>query len=273
MSFPDPFSPRSMLSHTPPARTPGTSLDHKRHRDLGIFGGSPSLPPAAGVTTSSTVRRLRAASTVCNDGVVPLRHKGTLKDMIIAGDPKLIEALQSYDSGDPQPIRDLVRGQAFNRRTSLDLLGELGDLHFDMLSMGGIGSPGGRFEENEEDDDDDDDNDDVLDDLPPPSQFSVFRLYDDFALAPTLVTGPERLGVSPASPTLRSLASLSLLHDTAGSSSASKQAERVATDKVTGGAGAKARASQDQGQDQDQGQEKRAEYSGRGCGTVCTRKQ
>ena len=86
--------------------------------------------------TGSISSRLRSASELFEDGVIETRQqKGVLKDLIIAGDEKLSDALARYERGDKEPIKSLLREGVLNRKSSLDLLGDVGDLSFDFLSV------------------------------------------------------------------------------------------------------------------------------------------
>jgi hypothetical protein len=85
--------------------------------------------------SGSISSRLRSASELLEDGVIETRHKGILKDLIISGDEALADALSRYERGDKEPIKNLLREGVLNRKSSLDLLGDVGDLSFDFLSV------------------------------------------------------------------------------------------------------------------------------------------
>lgn len=86
--------------------------------------------------SGSISSRLRSASELLDEGVLENRQqKGLLKDLIISGDEALADALTRYERGDKEPIKLLVREGVLNRKSSLDLLGDVGDLSFDFLSV------------------------------------------------------------------------------------------------------------------------------------------
>lgn len=86
--------------------------------------------------SGSISSRLRSASELFDDGIIVDRQqKGVLKDLIISEDEALADALARYERGDKEPIKNLLREGVLNRKSSLDLLGEAGDLNFDFLSV------------------------------------------------------------------------------------------------------------------------------------------
>ena len=85
--------------------------------------------------SGSISSRLRSASELLEEGVIETRQKGVLKDLIISGDEALADALSRYERGDKEPIKHLLREGVLNRKSSLDLLGDVGDLSFDFLSV------------------------------------------------------------------------------------------------------------------------------------------
>jgi hypothetical protein len=88
--------------------------------------------------SGSISSRLRSASELFDEGIIETRQKGILKDLIISEDARLIEAFNQYERGDKSAVERLI--QSFNldfRKSSLDLLGDVGDLSMDFLSVGG----------------------------------------------------------------------------------------------------------------------------------------
>ena len=86
--------------------------------------------------SGSISSRLRSASELFDEGVIVDRQqKGVLKDLIISGDETLAEALSRYERGDKEPFQKLLQSGLLNRKSSLDLLGDVGDLSFDFLSV------------------------------------------------------------------------------------------------------------------------------------------
>ena len=102
------------LSHTPPS--------------LGSLEAPMSKRPRAG----SISGRLRSASDLCEDGTINQNQKGLVKDMIISGDSSMALALEEYEKGNPAPIRKLLNSGVFNRRSSIDLVAELGIEQMDL---------------------------------------------------------------------------------------------------------------------------------------------
>ncbi|OQR99859.1 hypothetical protein THRCLA_06359 [Thraustotheca clavata] len=109
-----------MISHTPPAFSPGslTLPSTKRNRSGSISG------------------RLLSASDLEEKGFIDRYQKGVLKDLIISGDEKLQKALETFEQGDPTALEALLDSGALNRKTSVDLLDDL-DLGF--LNVGSLG--------------------------------------------------------------------------------------------------------------------------------------
>lgn len=97
-----------MLSTRPPP-TLGASLENKKR----IRSGSISLS-------------LQHVSELLEEGVLENREqKGVVKDLIISGNEEILEMIHQYNqNGDKKPIQRLVRSYSFNRKSSLDLLGD-----------------------------------------------------------------------------------------------------------------------------------------------------
>ncbi len=116
-----------------------------------LASGNPIMLPPASIPSPIAMlgdakakmesRRLRTASELFNVGVINSRQKAIIKDLLAYNnaDPKLAEALSRFEStGDSSMIVELVKqGVLSNRKSSLDLLGELGDMNLDMI-IGGI---------------------------------------------------------------------------------------------------------------------------------------
>ena len=99
--------------------------------------------------SGSISSRLRSASELFDEGIVENRQqKGLLKDLIISGDEAVLDALER---GDKDAIKSVLRSNHANRKSSLDLLGDEGDLSFDFLSVSATsnalhGAAKGRFD-------------------------------------------------------------------------------------------------------------------------------
>lgn len=106
------------FSHSPPSRgSLSSSLEpgpYKRQRSGSVSG------------------RLRSASDLCEDGTISASQKGLVKDLIISGDPALAEALEAYERGEKGPIKRYLASGVLNRRSSIDLVAELGVEGLDM---------------------------------------------------------------------------------------------------------------------------------------------
>jgi hypothetical protein len=141
------------LSHTPPSMPIGSleAPSSKRPRSGSISG------------------RLRSASDLCEDGTINQNQKGLVKDMIISGDSNMAHALEEYEKGNPRPIRKLLTSNAFNRRSSIDLVAELGIEQMDINMFDFDEGAGLDGTENDAFGDD-------LDDMMP------FTFYDDPAI-------------------------------------------------------------------------------------------
>ena len=152
--------------------------------------GSLEAPQSKRPRAGSVSGRLRSASDLCEDGTISQNQKGLVKDMIISGDPELARALGEYEKGNSEPIKKLLNSGVFNRRSSIDLVAELGmeqmDLNiFDFDDEGLVGGDQGFADD--------------LDDMMP------FTFYDDPAIG----------GRGAA-------ASFSIVNDDAGQSSRAK---------------------------------------------------
>ncbi|CAK5119492.1 unnamed protein product [Aphanomyces euteiches] len=102
-----------MISHTPPAFSPG----------------SLTLPSTKRGRSGSISGRLLSASDLEEKGFIDRYQKGVLKDLIISGDEKLQKALETFEQGDPTALEALLDSGALNRKSSVDLLDDL-DLGF-----------------------------------------------------------------------------------------------------------------------------------------------
>ncbi|CAK4076204.1 unnamed protein product [Aphanomyces euteiches] len=109
-----------MISHTPPAFSPG----------------SLTLPSTKRGRSGSISGRLLSASDLEEKGFIDRYQKGVLKDLIISGDEKLQKALETFEQGDPTALEALLDSGALNRKSSVDLLDDL-DLGF--LNVGSLG--------------------------------------------------------------------------------------------------------------------------------------
>lgn len=109
----------SMMSHTPPS-----------------FSNSMEMPNVKRSRSGSVSGRLRSASDLEERGVIDRYQKGVLKDLIIAGDASLQEALVKFEDGDPSLLEKLMDSGALNKKSSsLDLLD---DLDFGFLNVGSL---------------------------------------------------------------------------------------------------------------------------------------
>ena len=96
------------LSHTPPSLPKGS------------LNPGPAKRMRAGTADNSVRRssmseplgRLRAASDLCDDGVISVQEKGLIKDMIVNNDPRLTSALEKYERGDMSEVRVLFSNSA-----------------------------------------------------------------------------------------------------------------------------------------------------------------
>ncbi|DAZ98177.1 TPA: hypothetical protein N0F65_005643 [Lagenidium giganteum] len=109
-----------MISHTPPAFSPG----------------SLTMPMTKRGRSGSISSRLLSASDLEERGFIDRYQKGVLKDLIISGDEALQKALEKFDAGDPTTLEALLDSGALNRKSSIDLLDDL-DLGF--LNVGSLG--------------------------------------------------------------------------------------------------------------------------------------
>jgi hypothetical protein len=140
-----------------------------------LFSHSPPNPssiPTDGIykrqRSGSVSGRLRSASDLCEDGTISASQKGLVKDLIISNDPNMAEALEAYERGNRGPIKAYLNSGAMNRRSSIDLVAELGmdglDMNmFDFQDGQGGASGGSSF--------------DISDDMDMP-----FSFYDDPSL-------------------------------------------------------------------------------------------
>uniref|UniRef100_K3W9P4 CCT domain-containing protein n=1 Tax=Globisporangium ultimum (strain ATCC 200006 / CBS 805.95 / DAOM BR144) TaxID=431595 RepID=K3W9P4_GLOUD len=109
-----------MISHTPPAFSPG----------------SLTMPMTKRGRSGSISSRLLSASDLEERGVIDRYQKGVLKDLIISGDEALQKALEKFDAGDSSTLEAMLDSGALNRKSSVDLLDDL-DLGF--LNVGSLG--------------------------------------------------------------------------------------------------------------------------------------
>ncbi|KAJ0399896.1 hypothetical protein ATCC90586_006511 [Pythium insidiosum] len=109
-----------MISHTPPAFSPG----------------SLTMPMTKRGRSGSISSRLLSASDLEERGIIDRYQKGVLKDLIISGDEALQKALEKFDAGDPSSLEAMLDSGALNRKSSIDLLDDL-DLGF--LNVGSLG--------------------------------------------------------------------------------------------------------------------------------------
>lgn len=118
---------------------------HAHRRDslsdiLGISGRSGSITEIASAMHPQNKRaragsisgRLRAASDLADFGLIDMQTKGQLKDLIIAGDPALIYALEKYEKGDLSELDAIIKRAKMNRNQSIDLLE---GLDFDFMNV------------------------------------------------------------------------------------------------------------------------------------------
>ena len=119
------------LSHTPPSLPDGSLKPSSFKR--GRWGGRERAQSISG--------RLRSASDLVDEGVISGSEKGFLKDMIIANDPRVDEALKSASEGNFNPLQQVLSQASKDkpRHSSIDLVADLGleglDLNF--FDMGG----------------------------------------------------------------------------------------------------------------------------------------
>ncbi|TMW59955.1 hypothetical protein Poli38472_005024 [Pythium oligandrum] len=109
-----------MISHTPPAFSPG----------------SLTMPMTKRGRSGSISSRLLSATDLEERGIIDRYQKGVLKDLIISGDEALQKALEKFDAGDPSSLEAMLDSGALNRKSSIDLLDDL-DLGF--LNVGSLG--------------------------------------------------------------------------------------------------------------------------------------
>ncbi|TDH66161.1 hypothetical protein CCR75_007078 [Bremia lactucae] len=110
-----------MISHTPPAFSPG----------------SLTMPMTKRGRSGSISSRLLSASDLEERGYIDRFQKGVLKDLIISGDEALQKALEKFDAGDPTTLEAMLDSGVLNRNaSSIDLLDDL-DLGF--LNVGSLG--------------------------------------------------------------------------------------------------------------------------------------
>lgn len=119
------------ISHTPPTHM-GTSYENnhfgKRMRAGSISG------------------RLRSASDLEDTGVISREQKTVLKDLLIAGDSNVQDAIAKYEKGDPAALEEMIKSGALAGRADVDLLGDL-DLDFLNVHGGGDDDMFGNVEE------------------------------------------------------------------------------------------------------------------------------
>ena len=112
----------TQLSHTPPTLGSSYETSHfgKRARSGSVSG------------------RLRAASEYLEErGLLDRQTKGILKDLIIIGDEELQRAIDSYESGDPSALEEMIKSGALQNRLPSDL-DILDDLDLDFLTIEGV---------------------------------------------------------------------------------------------------------------------------------------
>nr|CCA20713.1 conserved hypothetical protein [Albugo laibachii Nc14] len=110
-----------MISHTPPAFSPG----------------SLTMPMTKRGRSGSISSRLLSASDLEGKGLIDTKQKGVMKDLIISGDEALQKALEKFDAGDTSSLEALLDSGRLNRKSSsVDILDDL-DLGF--LNVGSLG--------------------------------------------------------------------------------------------------------------------------------------
>ena len=80
--------------------------------------------------------RLRSASDLEDTGVISREQKTILKDLLIAGDSNVQDAIAKYEKGDPAALEEMIKSGALAGRADVDLLG---DLDLDFLNVHGGG--------------------------------------------------------------------------------------------------------------------------------------
>lgn len=129
------------LSHTPPSLPKG-SLEPSSWKRARMPGGRGRAQSISG--------RLRSASDLVEEGVISQEQKGMLKDMIISGDQRLTDALEKYERGDLSGLQSLMQDGKLDRRSSLDLVADLGldqlDLNLFPMDFGGGGAQHGAVD-------------------------------------------------------------------------------------------------------------------------------
>ena len=143
-----------MLSHTPPSAL-GTSYETRHFGKRPRSGVSPGcvFHVCAFVVSSNVLRprtqsvsgRLRSASDLEDKGIIDRAQKGVLKDLIIAGDDALQQALDKYEKGDSSELEGMIKNGALAGRltSDIDLLGDL-DLDFLTVEDPGLGQVGNQ---------------------------------------------------------------------------------------------------------------------------------
>lgn len=83
-------------------------------------------------------------------GTISREQKSILKDLVIAGDDAVQDAIDKYEAGDVTVLEDMIKGGYLLSKSSADV-DLLGDLDLDFLNVGGGGVVGGGDEIMEED--------------------------------------------------------------------------------------------------------------------------
>ncbi len=136
-----------ILSHTPPSfvGSCGPSA-FKRSRTFDSGGDHEEGLASTGRERSGSISgRLRSASFLCDEGVITPQQKGVVKDLIIAGNKLLEEALKSYEKGDSKELKTILESGYLNRKSSLDLDYDL-DMSFLNMGLNFHGTPIGSME-------------------------------------------------------------------------------------------------------------------------------
>ena len=104
------------------------------------LSSSPTPSVFAPPPPQSVSGRLRSASDLEDRGIIDRTQKGLLKDLIIAGDEALQDALDKYEKGDASRLEDMIKSGALSGRftNDVDLLGDL-DLDFLTVDDTGLG--------------------------------------------------------------------------------------------------------------------------------------
>lgn len=87
-------------------------------------------------TTQSISGRLRSMSDLEESGAISQEQKSILKDLVIAGDDAVQDAIDKYEAGDVTMLEDMIKGGYLLSKSSADI-DLLGDLDLDFLNVGG----------------------------------------------------------------------------------------------------------------------------------------